>query len=363
MPRLLVLNNYSLERVQGEVARGEKPAHHLYGIDRFAGMGFEVETIPVDETRTPSHGIVARGLRALPPLGDVRQQVAALRRLAAGDLIYAPCQTQTQMLSYLRGMGLLRSPVVVLAHHPIGRSRWPWKTLFLRLQLRGTDAFPSLSSMVAREVCRLSRRSDLSEAVPWGPDLAYYPVPDGSPGTGAVAAGRTGRDFATFGLAAAKAKVPASIFCLRNDQTIKALELGPTVAVTSVEKESDLNYRTLVPALASARVHAIPLTSGSSLSGLTSLTDALGLGKPMIMTRQPLIDIDLEAEGIGRWVAPGDVEGWADALQWFATHPEEAVAMGKRARKLAEDRYNLDLFTSRMAAIFARILAGSGRAT
>lgn len=361
MPRLLVLNNYSLERVRGEVERGEKPAHHLFGIDRFAKMGFHVELIPVDEARTISQGILARGLRALPPVGDVRQQVAALRRLAAGDLIYAPCQTQTQGLSYLRATGLLRAPLVVLAHHPIHRSRWPWKAPFLRLQLRGTDAFPSLSDAVASEICARSRRAGLSVTVPWGPDLDYYPPPDGAPGTCAVAAGRTGRDFATFGLAAAKARLPAAIFCLRREKSVEALDLGPTVTVTSVEKESDLSYRALVPVLARARVHAIPLIAGSSLSGLTSLTDALALGKPVIMTRNPLIDIDLEAEQIGRWVAPGDVGGWTEALQWFATHPDEAVAMGRRARRLAEERYNINLFAERMAAIFDRVLQRSTR--
>lgn len=361
MPRLLVLNNYSLERVRGEVERGEKPAHHLFGIDRFAKMGFQVELIPVDEARTISQGILARGLRALPPVGDVRQQVAALRRLAADDLIYAPCQTQTQGLSYLRAMGLLRAPLVVLAHHPIHRSRWPWKAPFLRLQLRGTDAFPSLSNAVASEICERSRRVGLSVTVPWGPDLDYYPPPNGEPGSCAVAVGRTGRDFATFGLAAAKARLPAAIFCLQREKSVEGLDLGSTVTVTAVEKESDLNYRTLVPVLARARVHAIPLTAGSSLSGLTSLTDALALGKPVIMTRHPLIDIDLEAEGIGRWVAPGDVEGWAEALRWFEAHPDEAVAMGRRARTLAEDRCNIELFAERMMAIFESVMSGSAR--
>jgi hypothetical protein len=36
--------------------------------------------------------------------------------------------------------------------------------------------------------------------------------------------------------------------------------------------------------------------------------DAIGMGKPVIMTRHPLIDIDIEAKG-GIWVNPGDVEG------------------------------------------------------
>lgn len=360
MPRLIVINNYSLARVREELHRGDKPAHHLYGIDRFGDMGFEVEIIPLDEMARPLLGGVPRLRAVLPPIGNLPQQARVLLgQQHHGDLIYAPCQTQTHLLSYLRATGLLRIPVVTLAHHPIS-PRWPWKVPFLSLQLRGTDAFPSLSRVVAAEIGRLSGRSDLSESVPWGPDLAYYPVPDGSPGTGAVAAGRTGRDFLTFGRAATAAAVPARILCLQSEGLGAQPGFGPNVTVTAVQNESDLNYRALVKALAAARVHAIPLAPGPSLAGLTSLTDALALGKPVIMTRHPLIDVDIEAEGIGRWVAPGDVAAWARALRWFEDHSDEAAEMGQRARRLAEQRYNSDLFARRMAAIFDRVLARTG---
>jgi hypothetical protein len=360
MPRLLVLNNYSFDRVLAEVRRGDKPAHHLYGIDLFPRLGFEVEIVAADETPLSLPAPLARALRLLPPTGDIKQEVAALRRLRDGDLIYSPCQTQTHLLSYLRATKLLRAPVVTLAHHPISRDRWAWKRPFLRWQLRGTDAFPSLSRAVAREIAEVSGHPELSEPVPFGPDLAYYPPPDGSPGAGAIAAGRTGRDFLTFARAARQASVPASILCLKTENLEGHPEVGSGVAVTAVEKESDLNYRRLVPLLSAARVHAIPLTAGTSLSGLTSLADALGLGKPVIMTRHPLIDVDLEGEGVGRWIDPGDVAGWAAALRWFEDHPAESVAMGRRARALAERRYNTEIFARHMVGVFERVLGSGG---
>ena len=49
----------------------------------------------------------------------------------------------------------------------------------------------------------------------------------------------------------------------------------------------------------SVRVIAIPLEKQETLAGLTSLLDCLGFGKPVIMTRNPCIDIDIEKEGIG----------------------------------------------------------------
>ena len=357
--RILVLNNYSLERVGREVAEEGKPAHHLYGADLLAAHGHRVEIIPCIE-RTRSR-LLRRLLFLVPPLGDVSQQWLAWKACQRGDVIYAPCQTQTQLLSYFRALGLFRAPIVTLAHHPLQRGRLlRWRRPFLKLQLAGTDAFPSLSRGVADELDQLKGRPGWSQPVHWGPDLPAYPRPSGESGNGAFSAGRTGRDFATLAAAAVQARVKVNIYCLRDAWRDEFAATAPWADFTVVQQESDLGYRALLPKLASARVHAIPLDPGTSLAGLTSLTDALALGKPVIMTRHRLIDVDIEGEGIGRWVEPRDVEGWAKALAWFDAHPAEAAAMGRRARALAENRWNYLQFVREISGILSRV-TGDGR--
>lgn len=51
-----------------------------------------------------------------------------------------------------------------------------------------------------------------------------------------------------------------------------------------------------------------------SLAGVTSLMDAIGLGRAVLMTCNPHVDLDIEVKGIGFWLDPGDVEGWKDRL-------------------------------------------------
>ena len=68
-----------------------------------------------------------------------------------------------------------------------------------------------------------------------------------------------------------------------------------------------------------------------------------------------LIDIDLEAEGIGRWVEPGDVRGWTEALKWFEDNPDEALNMGERARKIAKTQWNHRVFAKQIESICQRI--------
>ena len=76
--------------------------------------------------------------------------------------------------------------------------------------------------------------------------------------------------------------------------------------------------------------------------GLTTVVEALALGLPILCTRNPQMPMDIEAEGCGFWLEPNDVEGWKDKLRFIAAHPDEAVAMGRRGRALAERYYNVD---------------------
>ena len=60
------------------------------------------------------------------------------------------------------------------------------------------------------------------------------------------------------------------------------------------------------------------------------------IGKPVIMTRNPCIDIDVEKIGIGHLVEPNDTDGWAKAIDWHRCNTSESLSMGRRARALGE---------------------------
>jgi hypothetical protein len=336
--RLLVLNNYSLTDTWQEVRRGDTPDHHLYGINHLQDMGYAVKVIEADSSRALSALATAlRRLRNPVPLGAIDRQCAAWRALREGDLIYAPCGDQLTSLAYLRALGVLGTPLISVQHHALNRGRLAGlREPFVRLMVRGTDACPALSQRAADQInAHCHPHAPRSTVLRWGPAADFYPRSD-EPGTGALAAGRTGRDFSTFGQAATRVGTPAQIICqvLPTD----ASEFGSNVRLRLADAGQAFTYPEMMREHLEARVIAIPLAhSENSLAGLTSLVDAIALGKPMVMTRNPYIDIDIEGLGIGRWVDAGDVEGWADALAWFNNHPEESLEMGRRGRRLVDD--------------------------
>ena len=358
--RVLVLNNYPLDRVMREVELGETPDHVLFGENRLAEMGYQPEFLPY-----PAIGVWARfqamlgKLRAPLELGDLQQQMLALRQVKRADLIYAPCGTQTHLLHYLRAAGLLTVPVVTLMHHPFPKGRLDFfRRWQRRLFIQGADRLPSLSHALAEELQQSGCESSKLGALPWGADINFY-GPWQPPGTGVIATGRTGRDFKTFALAAANSKCPATIIgleghlndlgggTLNNPRLIEAPNEQPVPG----QKKGWFKYPELCAHMAAHAAIAIPMFAQKSLAGVTSLMDAIGLGRAVLMTRNPHVDLDIEAEGIGFWLDPGDVEGWKDRLDWIAAHPEETAAMGARARVLGETRLNSTAFAARLVRL------------
>jgi hypothetical protein len=355
MPDVLVLGGTTSEEGDGTV-----PDQIAYGVPFFAARGYRPQG-----PRTAGWPRLDRLQRRLRPhmlrmyAFLLLRQVEALGAVFRADLVYAPRGPQVLLLAaVLRRLRLLDTPLVCLAHQrprdTLEQRRGP-RRLFAAA-MRGCDALPSLSSAVAGEVAPLARRPGLSPALAYGPDAGWYPPPD-YPGEGVVAVGMAGRDFATFGRAAASTGCTAQIVC----PTAMALRLpafGDNVRVVFSQHGEWLPYGEVMRLCAGARVHAIPLVADGRLYGLNSLTDALALGKPVIMTRIPEIDFDVEAEGVGRWVAPGDVEGWRTAIEFFDDNPEEAVAMGARARALVDDGLHSEAFAHALLDVFDAALAG-----
>ncbi len=293
-------------------------------------------------------------------MGDAQKQWHAIIHYREYDLLYAPCQTQVQLLGYLRSFGLFRKPIVVLAHHPILKGKMEFfRKAQLKWQTQGVDFMPSLSAVVSSEINRLSEGS--SEVMPWGPDLEFYKT-SSEGGSGCITAGRTNRDILTFGTAATAAKCEAKIICLQDQLSPEFAHFGKNVSTLAFPRTNWMPYRELIAHIAASSVVAIPLLEQPWLAGLSSLADALGAGKPIIMTRNRCIDLDIEKEKIGIWVDPGDVKGWTAALEWFDSHPEEARSMGARAREIAKERCNSRLFGQRMMKIFEKAMASKSNA-
>jgi hypothetical protein len=200
----------------------------------------------------------ARGTRAR--VGDLAQQRAALALRKSIGLVYCPMgQRHVLLLRYLHALKLFNVPIVCLAHHPIDPAALhSWRTPFVRLALRGSDALPSFSRVVSEAINALPNQAVASAAPSLGPDASFYSRADDL-GHGVVAAGKMHRDWLTFATAAVRTDSPTTIICPRETADPRLAAFADAVRVLSPKPGTVFSLRWLLEQYAHARVLAIPL--------------------------------------------------------------------------------------------------------
>jgi glycosyltransferase involved in cell wall biosynthesis len=352
MPRVLVFGALATLLA----GRPSIPRDRFYGAAFFAGRGYEVTAADLatyHRWRATTVRVIGRS--QLPGVGDVPGPLLSLPLIRRADVIYNHADIDPVLpLHVLRAARLVRTPVVTLVHSPpLTRGRaWPaaaWKALF-----RGSDAIVTFSHAVADDIRRLPRRAARVVVLPLGPDLDAYPRPT-YPGEGILCAGLSHRDRITFGRGASLAGVPAEIVTPTAFVLPEFSSFAANVRVT-IPKHDRISPGDVHARAAASRALAVPLAETRLMIGAWQLCDALGVGKPIVMTRQRLLDIDIQKEGIGFWAEPGDPRSWVEPLRVLTNDPDRAVAMGRAARQLAERGYNAGTFADGIMDVFDRLL-------
>ncbi len=102
---------------------------------------------------------------------------------------------------------------------------------------------------------------------------------------------------------------------------------------------------------ARSRFVVVPLQDVDSDNGITTITEAMAMGKAVIVSRsRGQVDV-IEDGKQGIYVPPYEAGALRSAIQHLLAHPEEAARMGREGRALVERRHALDLHLERIAAL------------
>ena len=350
--KVLFMNNYPMEPALEEWRRGEFPAHHLWGVTHMPEHGIDVEILPFE--RYPILNKVGKRFG----LGNyLDQEIRAIFKSSKCDLVYSACQYNTLLLSVLRNLGIFRKPIVAVIHHPMPNNKR--NVSFVK----GHDKLVCLSESVMGELeDELNVDEQKACVLDWGVDLPFYERGETASvlepnNSFIVSAGKSARDHDTLAKAFFEIDYPLRIYC--SAQSAPSIpDLPSNIAVYYNHPTFNaISYFELLAEYRKAYAVAVPLIDTNSLAGLTSLLDAMAVQKPVIMTKNCRVNVDIEKEGIGIWVDPGDVKGWRDAVTYLLAHPDVAQEMGTRGYNLCQSKYNLKLFSSRLADVFRNCLA------
>ena len=289
--------------------------------------------------------------------------------LSDGEHIGLPL---TFMLRFSR-----RRPRHVMIGHLIDT---PGKRLAFR-SLQPAKGFDVILVHSARQQQIAHERLHLDPAkvalVPYQADPAFWSPRRRPEGEAMIcSAGLEYRDYPTL-LAAAKGLpvrvvIAAASYWSRHRDLTEPSELPPNVEVTS------LDYQALRDCYARARFVVIPLRNVENQAGITTILEAMAMGKAVVVTwtsgQRDVVRGRLctsagvgdtlqggpevfglagplaEAE-TGLYVPAGDAAALGCAITHLLDHPDEALRMGAAGRRLVEEAMNLDQFVGRISAI------------
>lgn len=351
---------YCLRRM----AEGEFPSHFLYGACHLVDNGIDVVY-----HRSPKHE-----LSRLKTALYTAWRVLTCREHY--DAIYATHYKGLELVVLLRALGLFRKPIIVWHHQPIVKSKSRLRELLGRFFYKGFDRLIFFSQKLVDDSLKAPKADPRKLVVGhWGADLAFYdkikaelkseqispshhntPSPSQplntspshplTPSPSFIATGKEQRDQPTLIEAFNRTGRHLILYIGINpnpnvpNPNLEAVERCEPADNIDVVKICGLLPYEIAREVAKADCVVICCHRTRYTAGLTTVVEALALGLPIICSRNPQIPVDFDRLGCGISVDYGDVEGWQRAVEYIATHPDEARLMGERGRALAERIFN-----------------------
>ena len=330
-----------------QAAAGERPRKDYVELSRALDAELIDGPYMVERATVPAR-LIARHWRF--PLGQVAEVFLRQRRydhiLAWGDRLGLPLA----LLGKLTGT---RRDLVMLAQWT-SRGK---KGIFLsRLH-----AHTHLRAMVHSSAVQLAHAAE-QLGVPESKLLRYHiPVDDrywrsdGRPPENLICSvGVEGRDYGTLVEAMRGLDLAAELGVASTTATGSAALRAAGLAVEGLPANIRLSNPTL-PELralyARSRFVVIPLQDADYDAGSTVATEAMAMGKAVIITRtRGHSDIITHGEH-GLFVPVGDPAALRAAIERLTANPDEAERMGRAGRALVEERHAMDRFVAHIVGI------------
>lgn len=325
---------------------GRFPGHFLYGATHLPRYGVDV----VVHKHKTIQNRVRRSLYVAWRVLTCREHF---------DAIYATKFNGLEIIIFLRALHLYPKPIILWHHQPIVKADSTMREMVAQIFYRGIDRMFFFSERLIQESLKSSKaREERMLLGHWGADLEYYdhlmqdnPV---SEHTGFISTGKEKRDMPTLIRAFSATGSPLNIYIAYNacgDNYLEILnDLRPSSNI-HIQFINGLIPHELALKVWGAQFVAICCQETNYTVGLTTLVEALAMGLPVIATRNVTYPFDIEKEGVGIIVPYYDSVAWEKAIRYITTDTEAAERMGHRARRLAEEIYNLDNCTREVADV------------
>jgi glycosyltransferase involved in cell wall biosynthesis len=327
---------------------GIYPSHFLYGAIELEKAGFNVVFL----SRSQNTNQILRLF-----------ENARMILMESPDAIFIPFITKDESLvCLLKMLHITRIPIFGYAHRTIRcKKRY---NLLGKLYYNSYNKIFFISQKTIDESIRSKIISDKQAIlVPWGSDLSYYDriiSKNSKKDNYFISNGKENRDFKilidSFKRTDSNLKIITASNGGRSYEFLNSYSGNYSNIEVNLSKNSANLTLHLAEISALSYCIVIPLLQSeiNYCVGLSSLVEALALGKPIITTDNPYYPFDVEKEGVG--IKVKDTISWIDAINYLKNNAKNAHQMGEKARELGEKKYNIENAATLIIDIIQKIV-------
>jgi glycosyltransferase involved in cell wall biosynthesis len=369
MKTLLLIPSALKTGVKGLVAEDRHPTMDYYALTHGLARSTEGEPIHLldySAVDTARHPLVAVARRLAGR--DVALALMGLLRRRQYDAIFTNGENVSIPLSLmLRAVGASkcgRRPGHVTIGHRLstGKKQLFFKRLRADREMDAIFVYASTQERHGREA--LGIPAEKLCLIPFHADERFYrPQPEVVVNENQIcAAGLEWRDYPTLidavrDMPDMKVKLAAASPWSKHRNETKDQTLPANVDARRYE------YEALRHLYAESAFVVVPLYENDFQAGVTTLLEAMAMGKAVIVTRTTG-QIDVVTDGVnGLTVAPGDVEGWKAAITRLRHDAELRDELGRNARRWVEENATLGRWVDHLVRALGESVRPGARST
>jgi glycosyltransferase involved in cell wall biosynthesis len=299
------------------------------------------------------HGVALLDWTALRNAGGHRsvlrsgaQVTAALPRLRHVDVVFSDGEHVGIPLALAMMALRIKTPHLVIGHH-LGTREKTAVLRWLRPYRRMERILVHSPNQVDLASQALPALAPLLRVVPYGIDTDFWsPRPVAEQDGFVVSAGREHRDYDSLLQACPDT---AELFIADHSfNSPDARRLSPDTWPINVERRA-LDRIDLRLMYARASVVVVPVIDTPFPFGITTLLEAMSMGKPVVASGTDGLRGVIEDGRTGVVVPPGDVDRLRRAIEDLLADPAKRRRLGDQARQAATERFGLDTYVDQLA--------------
>lgn len=313
------------------------PAQTLYGALQLPENGIELQIMDYHHPK-PFTSRIKSALYVTPKI---------IRQAKTCDAIFSISYRGLELLMILRRLHLFSKPIFVWQHAAFQPASETISDRIKTWMLGGIDEFFFFNKEIADEALKTGKIKKYS-IIPYGADVDFYfsatKRTQKPQRLVFLSSGIENRDYKTLIDAFSNVPVELEIYTFSsnfNNNYSQILEnvTSSNIHVHILQKAMNpVELRDISAQADCIVISTLPLPYIYPC-GLTSIVEAMALGKPIIATNNPWFGIDIEKEGIG-FIA-NSPEDWKEIIQEIIQNPSRLNEMGRRALLLAQNKYNI----------------------